>query len=168
MIRSVLETVHFIHSKDIIHKNISPENILRSGNSVKLTGFSLAETAGKEGGISGDLAFQAPELVSQSDYGKSVDIWSVGVTTFVLLSGKRPFDDASHIKLKSIINDGKFEFGQEFSGVSNEAKDFVKSLLNKEPSKRPTAASALEHSWFKSNSDAELPIAKANLKKYHD
>eukprot|EP01118_Nematostelium_gracile_P014415 TRINITY_DN5608_c0_g1_i2.p2 TRINITY_DN5608_c0_g1~~TRINITY_DN5608_c0_g1_i2.p2 ORF type:complete len:102 (+),score=26.57 TRINITY_DN5608_c0_g1_i2:865-1170(+) len=94
-----------------------------------------------------------------------------GPSELLLLSycpEKDLFDDASHIKLKSIINDGKFEFGQEFSGVSNEAKDFVKSLLNKEPSKRPTAASALEHSWFKSNSDAELPIAKANLKKYHD
>jgi len=175
IITQVLEVIDFLHSKSIIHKSLLPENILyskKTGGDIKLTGFSLSQVSkdDKEFGISGgDPGFLAPELISQQEYGRPVDMWCIGVISYILLAGDRPFNDSNTIRLNSKIRQGSFEFpDQNWKSVSQEAKDFVKALLTVDPGKRLTAKQALAHSWIKKSGGNLLPHVKANLKSYNN
>jgi len=174
LLAQILDVVAFLHSKNIIHKSLLPENILfasKDGANIKLTGFSLSQISKDDKGFGvsgGDPGFLAPELINQQEYGRPVDMWSVGVIAYLLLSGVRPFNDTNTVRLNSKIRQGSFEFPEkEWKDVSQPAKDFVKALLTVEVEKRLTAAQALAHPWIKASGGSPLPSVKANLKSYN-
>jgi len=174
LLTQLLTVLDFLHSKNIIHKALLPENVLfekKIGHDIKLTGFTLSQVTkdDKEFGVSGgDPSFLAPELISQQEYGRPVDCWSLGVITFLLLSGNRPFNDTNTFKLNSKIRAGSFEFpDKEWKDVSQEAKDFIKALLTVDAGKRLSAKGALGHPWIKKSGGAQLPHVKSNLKTYN-
>jgi len=174
LVRQILESLEYLHSKNIIHKSVLPENILfskKDGDEIKLTGFGLSQISkdDKELGVSGgDPGFLAPELISQQEYGRPVDLWSVGVMTYILLCGYRPFSDSNNLRLNTKIRQGEYSFPEkDWNLVSLEAKGLIKSLITVDPSKRLTAKQALEHAWFKNSSNTALPHVKANLKNYN-
>jgi len=171
LVRQILEVLEYLHSNNIIHKSILPENVLyskKSQDEVKLTGFSLSQVTkdDKELGVSGgDPGFLAPELISQQEYGRPVDLWSAGVVAYILLCGYRPFNDSNNIRLNAKIRQGEFEFPEkDWKEVSQEAKQLVKGLITVDPAKRLTAKQALEHAWFKKSGGVALPHIKDNLK----
>lgn len=168
IVKQLLEAVNAVHSKDFVHRAIQPYNIMFSDkNRLKLIGFTISASvkdAEKEPAITGGDAsfvgmmsffpspphFSAPEGLNQQHPGKPSDIWAVGVITFIVLTGKKPFREANTIKLYNTIRQGNYDIStQEWSQVSNEAKDFIKTLLTVDPEKRPTASQALTHAWFK-------------------
>jgi len=174
LVRQILEVLQYLHSKNIIHKSVLPENVLYSkkgGDEIKLTGFSLSQISkdDKEIGVSGgDPGFLAPELISQQEHGRPVDIWSVGVVTYILLCGYRPFVDSNTMRLNAKIRQGEFQFSEkDWKDVSTEAKDMIKGLIAVDPAKRLTAKQALEHAWFKKTGGVALPLVKTNLKNYN-
>jgi len=175
IIHELLEGIHYLHSKDIIHKQIVPENILfptKDSDQIKLGGFTLAQVSkgDNEIGISGgDPAFQAPEIIQQQGYGRAVDLWSVGIIAYILLSGSRPFKDNNTMRLYSKIRQGSYEMApNDWKNVSGEAQEFVKHLISVEPAKRLTAEKALNHPWMKGHGGAPLPKVVENLRKYYD
>jgi Ca2+-binding EF-hand superfamily protein len=90
----------------------------------------------------------APELL-EGDYGPKVDVWSLGVIAFMLLSSSMPFfgKDRAHV-IKKILS-GRFHFSsRRWRYVSEEAKQFVKTLLRRNPVKRPTAEMVCEELWL--------------------
>jgi serine/threonine protein kinase len=91
----------------------------------------------------------APELI-QGDYDSKADIWSLGVIAFMLLSSSMPFYGESRAAVVEQILFGKYKFqAKRWRQVSEDAKDFVKSLLRRRPEKRPTAAALLrESAWL--------------------
>lgn len=95
----------------------------------------------------------APEVISGS-YDEKCDIWAVGVIAFLLLCGDPPFggldadDNLFAVREAILSGDYDFEPSETWSLVSQHAKDFVKSLLVIDPSKRPTAREALQHEWL--------------------
>ena len=98
--------------------------------------------------IVGSAYYVAPEVLHRS-YGTEADVWSIGVITYILLCGSRPFwaRTESGIFRAVIRTDPSFD-EMPWPDLSREAKDFVKCLLNKDHRKRMTAAQALsEHSW---------------------
>merc|ERR1719238_800797 len=102
LIQNLLQAVAFIHSKGIMHRDLKPENILLaskvSNTDVKISDFGLAKISKdfprrlpRSHSICGSDFYLAPEVIKQEEYGREIDIWSVGIITYVLLSGSLPF-----------------------------------------------------------------------------
>ncbi|KAJ3176942.1 hypothetical protein HDU85_006472 [Gaertneriomyces sp. JEL0708] len=104
--------------------------------------------------------YVAPEILRQKGYGKPVDMWAIGVITYVLLCGYTPFwagKDNSNATLFKAILDCDYQFDDEYwSEISETAKDFIRKLLIVDPTHRMTAAQALEHPWLKTRRSVNL------------
>nr|XP_061811150.1 death-associated protein kinase 3-like [Nerophis lumbriciformis] len=163
-IKQILEGVNYLHSKKIAHFDLKPENIMLLDKNVpmpriKLIDFGLAHKieAGVEfKNIFGTPEFVAPEIVNYEPLGLEADMWSIGVITYILLSGASPFlGETKQDTLKNIsaIN---YEFDDEFfCNTSKLAKTFISHLLEKDKRKRLTIKDALNHPWIKSNEHKE-------------
>merc|ERR1712098_951070 len=79
----------------------------------------------------------------------SADCWSFGCLLYFLVEGRSPFEDSNTMRMNMKIRQGKFEFGDAWSGVSQPLKDLISQLLRVEPASRLTAAQILEHPWVK-------------------
>lgn len=100
-------------------------------------------------GAAGSLPYMAPEMLAGKPYGKEVDVWSIGVLAFVLLSGTLPFYHSKDELLKYIILNGSIYFNEKaWSRVSRAGRNFVLKLLSVDRSQRPTIEEALHHPWF--------------------
>jgi len=158
----MLLAVNYIHSQGIVHRDIKLENFLYdkpNGNYLKLIdfGFSKIWAPNTKMALScGTLAYVAPEVLDMN-YTSQCDLWSLGVTVFILLFGYMPFGGPEQ-KQVSAIKDGKYVVKKEiWSRASADAKDFVKSLLVVNPDVRLTAEAALKHPWIASRDQAMNP-----------
>jgi protein kinase A len=134
-ISQIISALEFLHSKNIIYRDLRPENILiqRSGY-IKLSDFSYAkEINGRTYTLCGTPEYLAPEVILNKGYGKSVDFWCLGILLYELLAGIDPFSDDDPIKIYEKILEGKIKFP---SGFDDNAKSLVKHLLEKDLSKR--------------------------------
>ena len=152
-----LQGMHDIHPR-FIHRDIKPGNILanRKGQ-VKLSDFNTTRrkrsTVDKGDTFTGTLLYMSPERVRGESHDTSSDIWSFGLTLYELLTGTFPYKITDSTEsmgffkvMDSIVNMPSPSL--EKSRFSEEACDFVKLCLNKDPSKRPTATSLLEHPFM--------------------
>lgn len=97
----------------------------------------------------GNPEFAAPEIILGNPVSLTSDVWSIGVLTYVLLSGVSPFLDESVEETCLNICRLDFSFPDDyFKGVSQKAKDFVCFLLQDDPAKRPSAALTLQEQWL--------------------
>ena len=98
----------------------------------------------------GTPVYAAPEVVEQKSYGAAVDIWSLGVITYILVTGAMPRDLWKSALKYGRVTDKDFGFDcYEWDTVSTEARDFVKACLACKPSNRLSASAALDHPWMK-------------------
>lgn len=119
---------------------------------MKLTDFGLAKKIGGEGlrTFCGTPQYFAPEMLQEQQrpggigYTKAVDLWSLGVLTFVLLSGSFPFHGENGHSTALAFSCS----GSDWKDVSAAAVDFVCTLLTVDPARRPTAAQAVQHAWM--------------------
>ncbi|XP_034457096.1 death-associated protein kinase 2 isoform X1 [Hippoglossus hippoglossus] len=156
--KQILEGLGFMHSKQIAHFDLKPENIMLSNKvspnpNIKLIDFGLAHRfqQGKDySSTSGTPQYIAPEVINNEPLGMAADMWSIGVITYILLSGLSPFQsETDEDTLKNIIA-MKYEFfSQYFSTTSSMAKDFIQKLLMNNPNDRMTAEECLLHPWIK-------------------
>lgn len=106
--------------------------------------------------LAGSFGYVAPEVLNKTGHGKAVDIWSTGIITYVLLCGYSPFRSDDVKDLIRETTEAKIEFHERYwKNISTEAKEFIKSLLNPDPSLRPTAEEALKHKWLTLDAPAE-------------
>lgn len=157
-LKQILKGVSFMHSKQIAHFDLKPENIMLSDKKVehpeiKIIDFGLAQrlTPGEEyRSLCGTPQYIAPEVINYEPLSVASDMWSIGVITYILLSGLSPFQgDTDEETLRNIV-DMKYEFEEQyFSQTSDMAKDFIEKLLIKDPSERMTAEECLLHPWIK-------------------
>ncbi|NWX44445.1 DAPK3 kinase, partial [Steatornis caripensis] len=157
-LKQILDGVHYLHSKRIAHFDLKPENIMLLDKNVpnpriKLIDFGIAHKieAGNEfKNIFGTPEFVAPEIVNYEPLGLEADMWSIGVITYILLSGASPFLGETKQETLTNISAVNYDFDEEyFSNTSELAKDFIRRLLVKDPKKRMTIAQSLEHPWIK-------------------
>lgn len=95
------------------------------------------------------LYFSAPEVINRKPYDQKVDMWSIGITTYLLLSGETPFNGKNRQQLfRRISCDEPIFPDDKWGNVSDEAIDFVLRLLTKDPAKRMSASEALRHEWI--------------------
>ncbi|KAM6974427.1 death-associated protein kinase 2 isoform 2-T2 [Tautogolabrus adspersus] len=155
--KQILEALRFMHAKNIVHLDLKPENMMLSDKSshpiVKLIDFGLAQRLrqGEEyRSTSGTPQYIAPEVINSEPLSTATDMWSIGVITYILLSGLSPFQDhTDEDTLRNIIA-MNYEFEDRyFSTTSSMAKEFIQKLLVKDPRERMTADESLLHSWIK-------------------
>jgi len=164
IVRQLVEGVDYLHNLGIAHRDLKPENLLCSEMDdgkmvIKIADFGLSKAFG--GGSGGESAlstscgtpdYAAPEVLRMDGaYDKSVDLWSVGVITYVLLCGFPPFYGKSQAQLFEKILNADFEFPEpEWTHISAEAKDFINHLLVLDVKTRFTTQQCLDHPWLKS------------------
>ncbi|XP_069013884.1 death-associated protein kinase 3 [Embiotoca jacksoni] len=157
-LKQILDGVQYLHSKRIAHFDLKPENIMLLDKNVpnpriKLIDFGIAHhvKAGNEfKNIFGTPEFVAPEIVNYEPLGLEADMWSIGVITYILLSGASPFLGETKQETLTNISAVNYDFDEEyFSNTSELAKDFIRRLLVKDPKKRMTIDESLEHPWIK-------------------
>jgi len=168
IVRQICEGVKYLHSCGICHRDLKPENLLCSGEGssmiIKIADFGLSKIFA--GGQSlqtscGTPDYAAPEvLTGGKEYDNSVDLWSIGVVTYVLLCGYPPFYGSSPPALFEKIIKCQYDFPHpEWTDISESAKDFVRSLLRLDPTQRLTAEQCLQHPFLKEGSSLEKKIA---------
>jgi 5'-AMP-activated protein kinase catalytic alpha subunit len=153
----LLKAVNYLHSESIVHRDLKPENILLDGQgNIKISDFGLARfDATHMQSLCGTPHYVAPEVIrlglgnSSVGYGKEVDMWSLGVSLYHMLTGHLPFPESDRMTLFNKIERGLYDFPHHlWCGISEEAKDLVKKLLDINPKTRLTAEQALKHAWI--------------------
>ncbi|RXN00823.1 Serine/threonine-protein kinase H1 [Acipenser ruthenus] len=158
VLQMVLDGVKYLHSLGISHRDLKPENLLYYhpgiDSKILVTDFGLANSGNKGGDWSmrttcGTPEYIAPEILLRKPYTSAVDMWALGVITYILLSGSMPFEDENRTRLYRMILKGKYSFvGDPWPSISNLAKDYINRLLTVDPSERMTATQALKHPWI--------------------
>lgn len=162
----LLEAIQYIHSLKIMHRDIKPENIyVMNDGTLKLADFELskeASNAPEKHALWGTIEYSAPEVVEGIPFSIIIDEWTVGVITYEMLCGLYPFSSCIYLwnlsnrlvyakdraKLELEIVFMKYNFDSpEWNGISEDAKDFIKSLMSGSEN-RITAAQALNHKWI--------------------
>jgi len=153
-IKTLLTTLRYLHSKGIAHRDIKPENILMCSTNnydIKVSDMGLAcKKAENDKSLKcGSPGYTAPEILKGRKYNYKVDIFSVGILLYVVLSGCTPFYGDTVQELVEQNRACKLEFPKCIWGnVSELAKDFIRFLAEPDPQKRPTASVALKHPWL--------------------
>ena len=163
ILNQLLSAVNHLHKKNIVHRDLKPENIVFIKTSkknendsqedvfIKLIDFgtSISMKGGNLTQELGTIYYIAPE-VFKNNYNERADIWSVGIILYTMLCGHPPFCGNKEDVIKNKILHSKLQFlPKDFNKVSQEAINFVKSLLTYDPSKRLSAEEALDNQWLK-------------------
>ena len=153
--RQMLSAIIYLHKHGICHRDIKPENFLFESTSptaeLKIIDFGLSKKMGNELALmhtkAGTSVYMSPE-VFEGNYDISCDLWSFGVTLYIMLSGRMPFPDLSESMLYDFISNMRYNLDiPEFTHVSKAAKQLIRKLLCPKPV-RYTAEQALKDPWF--------------------
>ena len=113
----------------------------------------------------GTAYYIAPEVLNKK-YTEKCDMWSIGVILYIMLCGYPPFNGKSDQAIMDAVHIGKYKFiGEEWESVSNEAKNMVRKLLEKDETKRYSAEQALQDPWIIENTKSEQKVSLQELSK---
>ena len=165
LIYEIAVGVKYLHKYGIIHRDLKPDNIMlteaNDKGHIKIMDFGLSKILGKKEKTSdgfGTLTFVSPEVLIRKPYNKEIDIWSIGVILYLMLSGDLPFDDEEddEQKIAKSIVFNEVEFPQKkFGNKSKEVIDLIKRCLTKEPKDRIKVDEIIKSDWIKANVGAK-------------
>lgn len=152
-IASLASALRHCHSKGVIHRDLKPENLLLDANqNLKIADFGWSVHSvrtSRRTTMCGTLDFLSPEMCEGREYDANVDLWSLGILMYEMLYGKPPFEEESQRHTMERIQEVDLVFPR--SEVSPEAKNLIRSLLKKDPSKRLPLTRVLSHPWILDN-----------------
>merc|ERR1711971_1457423 len=154
LVTQILVALKHLHSKNIVHCDLKPENVLLSSDSdfpqVKLCDFGFSRIIGEKGfrkSIVGTPAYLAPEVLRNKGYNRSLDMWSTGVIIYVSLSGTFPFNEDEDIHEQ--IQNASFMYPPHpWKEISKDAVELITNLLQVKLRKRYSVEKALIHNWL--------------------
>ncbi|KAM6200886.1 serine/threonine-protein kinase 17A [Rhynchocyon petersi] len=159
LMRQILEGVCFLHTHNVVHLDLKPQNILLTSESplgdIKIVDFGLSrimKNSEELREIMGTPEYVAPEILNYDPISMATDMWSIGVLAYVMLTGISPF--LGDNKQETFLNISQMNLSyseEEFDTVSEAAIDFIKALLVKKPEDRATAEECLKHPWLTLN-----------------
>ncbi|XP_004511744.1 serine/threonine-protein kinase SAPK3-like [Cicer arietinum] len=158
--QQLISGVSYCHSMQICHRDLKLENTLldldgRSVPRLKICDFGFSKSAllhSKPKSAVGTPAYVAPEVFSRKEYdGKMADVWSCGVTLYVMLVGSYPFDDPEDPRnfRKSIANTMSVQYSiPDYVRLSADCKQLLSRIFVADPAKRITIMEIKQHPWF--------------------
>ncbi|XP_071801112.1 uncharacterized protein [Asterias amurensis] len=149
--RQLVSAVEFMHQADVVHRDIKVENFLLDEDmNLKVIDFGLSNIMGSDGLLKtqcGSPAYAAPEIFCNASYGPAVDVWSIGVNMFAMLTGELPFtvDPPTNMtKLHAKIMQG-CTIPQH---LTRECKDLLGKLLTADEKERISLCDVMRHPWI--------------------
>ncbi|CAF1031742.1 unnamed protein product [Rotaria sordida] len=156
IIRNLVDTLKHLHSRNIAHLDIKPDNVYIDDRHdpirVQLLGFTNARHLTGASNVYSDYGtpeYVAPEIIHRNPISLNTDMWNVGVLTYLLLSGRTPFTGSNDFETLQNIRNGQWTFDDRFANISPDAKDFISRLLIPDQQNRLTSEQALNHPWLK-------------------
>jgi len=147
----ILKGLEYLHEIRICHRDIKLENVLITADGhCKIVDFGTAvEFAGFDemDDTTGTPLYQSPEVLKCESFSFNTDIWSTGITLFMMLSGCPPYADDED-PLIGIIKEDYKNYPSEFDFISVEGMNILESMLERNRKKRSGAAALLKHEWF--------------------
>ena len=166
IMHQILEAVSYMHERGVVHRDLKLENVLfetvEEGSPIKIIDFGPSRKHREVVDppmctVAGTPYYTAPEVLRKR-YDKSCDLWSLGVIAYMLLCGYAPFRGTNADEVHASVLKGKYRFSPTYwSGIGGEAQDFVRRLLQMDPSDRMTAEQALNHPWIVQRSSIATP-----------
>ena len=157
IIHKLCTAVYFLHQYGIVHRDLKPENILMMDQTdnadIRLVDFGLGKMLGpgeKCDEPFGTFSYVAPEVLQEKPYDFKVDLFAIGIITYLLVAGFLPFDDEDsekEIARQTVYDPTPFP-KKIWDNISQEAKMFVDNLLSKDPEKRMNLQEVLQHKWL--------------------
>jgi serine/threonine protein kinase len=173
---ATLSAIAYMHSKNVVHRDLKYENILFVNDSpkseIKLIDFGLSKVYGDNTQLTdgvGTIYTMAPEVL-KGNYSQKADVWSIGVITYMLLSSQMPFYGRKRRHIVEQILNCQFDFrGRRWKRISDQAKAFVEELLVLDPEERDNAQTALSCTWLNRRFAATLrdPFAEEETMARH-
>ena len=169
--KQILGAISHCHSKEIVHSDIRPSNIVFAdieGKIPKLIDFNFSKTYNPDDGKVEDIyaapAYVAPEMLTKKEYSKKTDIWSSGILLYFIIAGRNPYSAKT---LKDLLAEIKaWEFteekvsGEDWEDISPECKKFIEKMLTSDPEKRATAEELLTDPWLSTTNESPLKSEK--------
>nr|KYP71837.1 Calcium-dependent protein kinase 20 [Cajanus cajan] len=151
--KQLLEALAHCHALGLAHRDIKPDNLLfDDANNLKLSDFGSAEWFGEGvtmSGVVGTPYYVAPEVIMGREYDEKVDVWSSGVIVYTMLSGIPPFYGESVSEIFEAVLRANLRFPTTiFRTVSAPAKDLLRKMICRDPSRRISAQQALSKFIF--------------------
>ena len=158
IIYKLCAAVSFLHHYGIVHRDLKPENILMTEDTnnadIRLVDFGLGKIIGPGEECNepfGTFSYVAPEVLLSKPYNSKVDMFGIGIISYLILAGFLPFDDEEsdkEIARQTIYEPTPFP-SEIWNNISKEAKSFIENLLDKNPDNRMDIKEALEHKWIR-------------------
>ena len=150
----------FLHNEKIVHRDLKPENVLLDADGyLKLADFGLAKSLDKKKPLTysfcGTTEYLAPEIIKDEGHSFTVDWWTLGILIYELRTGRTPFLHKNSHQTTKLIKSGRIIFPDPVKhkiDMSEEMKDIIVKLLNKNPTKRlghKSSRDVMDHPWFK-------------------
>ena len=155
----IVSGIKYLHQYGIVHRDLKPDNIMITQQNdfgiIKIMDFGLSKIVSpKEKMVDGygSLSYVAPEVLLRTPYNKEVDIWSMGVILFYMLSGHLPFRGSKEDVVANKIVFESAEFDEDdWETRSKTVRNLIESCLEKKVENRITIEKFINHPWFKKN-----------------
>ncbi|XP_040072551.1 obscurin isoform X2 [Ixodes scapularis] len=156
IIKQVFDGLEYLHFRGICYIELQPDNVVMTdANScnIKLVDFGSASFVPRTGAVvnvgkNACIEYLAPEVLKGNEVCHATDIWSVGVLTYILLSGYSPFLGSDEEDTKSNVMYVRYHFDKLYKEASAEATRFIMQLFKRTPEKRPAISECLENKWM--------------------
>ena len=168
LIGCILVGLEYIHSQNILHRDIKPENLVfDSRGYLRITDFGIAKKykVNNRKDTSGTVGYLAPEVLCNENHNFSIDYYAVGIITFELAYGHRPYLGKTKSEVKQLIltRQAQIDYDELPDGYSNEAADFINKLIQRKPKNRlgkNSIKEVINHPWLKGFDWEELKKKK--------
>jgi serine/threonine protein kinase len=158
--------VKYLQQYGIVHRDLKPDNIMitqqNDFGAIKIMDFGLSKILSPNEKMVdgyGTLSYVAPEVLLRTPYNKEVDIWSMGVILFYMLSGKLPFRGRKEQEVAEKIVYSDLEFDEDDWEIrSQSVQDLITRCMEKDAQKRITIDEFINHPWFKKNRKQKMSM----------